>query len=135
MQVRNPKYNDQATVDLEIDHPEFGWIPFTASPNDSEELSRTLYSQAIAGDFGAILPYTPPPPYVPTAAVNKGEAERRLVATDWVNQPDVYDPASTPHLTNRDAYLTYRSAIRSIAVSPTGGNIGWPTEPTAVWSV
>jgi hypothetical protein len=72
---------------------------------------------------------------VPSGLDNKTEAERRLAATDWVNQPDVYDPANTPHLTNRNAFLTYRSQVRVIAVSPTAGNLDWPTEPTAVWSV
>jgi hypothetical protein len=72
---------------------------------------------------------------VPTAASNKAEAVKRLEATDWVNEPDVYDTANTPHLTNRNAFLTYRSQVRVIAVSPTAGNLDWPTEPTAVWSV
>lgn len=69
-----------------------------------------------------------------SAASNKAEAERRLAATDWVNQPDVYDPANTPHLTNRDAFIVYRSQVRAIAVNPVAGNLNWPTEPTAVWS-
>lgn len=71
---------------------------------------------------------------VPTALQNKEVAVAKLAATDWVNQPDVYDPASTPHLTNRDAFLAYRSQARGIAVNPVEGNIDWPTEPTAVWS-
>jgi hypothetical protein len=69
-----------------------------------------------------------------SAPENKAEAERRLAATDWVNQPDVYDPANTPHLTNRDAFLTYRAEVRVIAVTPVDGTLNWPTEPTAVWS-
>lgn len=75
-----------------------------------------------------------PIPVVPTAASNKAEAERRLAATDWVNEPDVYDPANTPHLTNRDAFLSYRSQIRVVAVTPTEGNLNWPTVPTASWT-
>ena len=74
--------------------------------------------------------------YAPTplsADVNKAEAVRLLAATDWVNQPDVYDPANTPHLTNRDAFVAYRSQIRAIAINPVDGNLDWPTEPVAVW--
>ena len=75
--------------------------------------------------------------YAPTplsADVNKAEAVRLLAATDWVNQPDVYDPANTPHLTNRDAFVAYRSQIRAIAINPVDGNLDWPTEPVAVWT-
>ena len=76
-----------------------------------------------------------PIPAINTAEQNKNDAVNRLAATDWVNEPDVYDTANTPHLTNRNAFLTYRSQVRVIAVSPTAGNLDWPTEPTAVWSV
>ncbi len=134
MNARNPQYNAAGTVDLEFDHPEYGWIPFTASPDDIEQTGRDLYAQAVAGDFGPIAPYVPPPPYVAPAEANKAEAERRLAKTDWVNQPDVYDPANTPHLTNRDAFIAYRSQVRAIAVNPVSGNLDWPTEPAAVWS-
>jgi hypothetical protein len=75
--------------------------------------------------------------YAPTptsANENKAEASRRLAATDWVNQPDVYDPANTPHLTNRDAFIAYRSQLRAIAVNPVEGNLDWPTEPPTVWA-
>ncbi len=55
--TRNVTYNDHGTVDMEIDHPQYGWIPFTADPNDSEQLGRDLYAAAIAGTLGAIAPY------------------------------------------------------------------------------
>jgi hypothetical protein len=74
------------------------------------------------------------PEPVMSAEQNKATAVARLAVTDWVNEPDVYDPANTPHLTNRDAFLTYRAQVRVIAVTPVEGNLDWPTEPTAVWS-
>lgn len=131
MNVKNPQYNFVGTIDLEIEHPDYGWIPFTASPNDSEEIGRSLYAQAIAGDFGEISAYIE---QIPSAIQNKAEAERRLNSTDWVNQPDVYDPANTPHLMNRDSFIAYRSQVRAIAVNPIDGKLDWPVEPTAVWS-
>ncbi len=133
-QVRNPKYNGLGTVDMELNHPIYGWIAFTASPDDVEAYGRELYSQVIAGDFGSIEPYVPPPPHIASAEENKIEAERRLAATDWVNQPDVYDTSITPHLSNRNEYLSYRSAIRSIMINSVDGNIDWPIEPIAIWN-
>jgi len=58
---RNPAFNQYGTIDLEIDHPQFGWLPFTASPNDSEERGRDLYARASAG---AVAPYVPALPTI-----------------------------------------------------------------------
>lgn len=133
MQVKNPRWaNAQHTlIDIEIEHPEYGWLPFTANPNDVEEHGRQLYAEAVAGQFGPVAEYVAP---VASVADNKLEAESRLQATDWVNEPDVYDTARNPHLLNRDAFLDYRAWCRNIAVNPVAGNLNWPTAPAAVWS-
>lgn len=52
MNYRNPRFNAQGTIDCEIDHPEYGWIPFTATPDDVEECGRGLYHD-ILGSGGA----------------------------------------------------------------------------------
>lgn len=44
MEVRNIHYGD-GFIDCELNHPMFGWVPFTASPEDPEEHGRELYSQ------------------------------------------------------------------------------------------
>ena len=62
MDARNPKYNADGSIDLEIEHPDFGWLPFTASPDDPEEFGRTMYTQVLAGAFGTISPYVAPQP-------------------------------------------------------------------------
>lgn len=71
---------------------------------------------------------------VPTAEENKATAMSYLVGTDWVNQPDVTNPDINPHLLNHAEFITYRSQIRAIAVSPVAGDLTWPTEPTPQWS-
>lgn len=68
MQARNPTQTAGTAIDLEINHPVYGWIPFTAQPDDSEQLGRDLYAQALAGDFGPISPYVAPPVVSPTQA-------------------------------------------------------------------
>ena len=45
---------------MEINQPKYGWIPFHATPNDSEPHGRELYANAIAGEYGEIAPYVPP---------------------------------------------------------------------------
>lgn len=58
MQFRNTVYNAQGGVDMEINHPKFGWIPFTASPDDVEKHGRLLFTAAI--EAGGIPPYAKP---------------------------------------------------------------------------
>lgn len=55
MQVRNPRFNRHGTIDVEINHPELGIIPFTASPKDPHEFGRKLYEVLLAA--GNIAPY------------------------------------------------------------------------------
>jgi len=59
--ARNPQFTSAGFVDLEIEHPDYGWLPFSAHPNDPEEHGRDLYARAIAGEFGPIAAYVPPP--------------------------------------------------------------------------
>lgn len=58
--ARNPKVNQVGTVDLEIDHPAFGWLTFSASPDDVEPHGRDLYARAMAGEFGPVAPWVEP---------------------------------------------------------------------------
>jgi hypothetical protein len=65
---------------------------------------------------------------------NKATAESLLQATDWTQQPDVTDPSITPYLTNKDAFTSYRSALRAIAVNPPVTVEEWPVKPEEVWT-
>lgn len=54
---RHPRFRPSGTIDLEINHPDFGWIPFTASPHDAEEHGRALFEAS----KNVAAPYVPPP--------------------------------------------------------------------------
>lgn len=45
MEYRNQRYTASGALVCEINHPMHGWIPFTASPTDPEELGREIYQQ------------------------------------------------------------------------------------------
>lgn len=60
MKIRNMTCNASGNLDCDIEHPVYGWIPFTASPDDTDELCRTLYAEAISGQHGDIAPYVAP---------------------------------------------------------------------------
>lgn len=46
MRIRNTKYNVHGTINCEIEHPKYGWIPFTASPDDVEAHGRAIFAEA-----------------------------------------------------------------------------------------
>jgi hypothetical protein len=78
---------------------------------------------------------TPVPPSPPTAEQNKQTAIYLLEKTDWTTIPDVSDPAkSNPYLSNANDFVTYRNAVRQIALNPVAGDITWPTLPQEVWT-
>jgi hypothetical protein len=62
--ARSPVYvrEDQSMIDMEIEHPAYGWIAFSASPDDVEGHGRDLYARALAGEFGPVADYVPPAP-------------------------------------------------------------------------
>lgn len=62
MRYKNPRYTVHGDIDIELDHPEFGWVPFTASPRDPEsEGGRALFNEIAAKDPGHVAPYEGPP--------------------------------------------------------------------------
>ena len=56
---RNPVFNHAGTIDCEINHAVYGWIPFTASPNDVLEEGQLTHADIIASG-APITVYTPP---------------------------------------------------------------------------
>lgn len=123
MDYRNPVYTENGCIDCEIDHPELGWLPFTADPNDVEEHGRQLFSKIIKD--GGVTEYVPPPP--PTeeevAEVVRRERDALLAETDWTQSPDV--PEET-----QQKWRPYRQALRDVPQqSGFPENVTWPEEP------
>lgn len=38
------RFNESGNIDVNINHPDFGWIPFTACSDDCEEHGRQIYA-------------------------------------------------------------------------------------------
>ena len=87
MEYRNAAYNQHGTIDLEFNHPAYGWIPFTASPHDTEKLGRDLYALALKGE---VAPYVEPEPEPPTVSEYKAAIVAHL---DAAAQARLYDGA------------------------------------------
>jgi hypothetical protein len=81
MDIRNPQYNAAGSIDCEINHPVFGWIPFTATPHPSEPLGTEIFQDATLGKLGPIAPYVTPPIPVP-ASISRFQARAMLLQTN-----------------------------------------------------
>lgn len=61
MNYRNAKYIDAVRIDCEIEHPDFGWIPYTLDPADTDMTinnDELLAAMKSAGDVAAYVPPT-----------------------------------------------------------------------------
>ena len=83
MEIRNPVYNAFGTIDCEINHPQFGWIPFTASPDDRPD----IYDAALA--MG-------PTPYVPPPAPTPEEIHAQELAEAQANRQAAFQREADP---------------------------------------
>jgi hypothetical protein len=133
------KLNNQVAGWIDLAKSEFDTLANAIQQDGSFTLDITLADNETLINIDCVnetaeVYVIPEPPPGPTAQQNKATAQSKLASTDWVNQPDVYDPSLNPHLLNRDEYLQYRSQVRAVAVNPTSGPINWPTEPTPQWS-
>lgn len=65
---------------------------------------------------------------------NKLMASRLLYETDWTTIPDVSDPTkSNPYLENVSDFVSYRNALRQIAVNPPITIAEMPQVPLPNW--
>jgi hypothetical protein len=60
MDYNNPIFTDTGAIDCEINHPDLGLIPFTASPDDPEQHGRDLFAKISAA--GGVAAYVEPEP-------------------------------------------------------------------------
>ncbi len=58
MDIRNIRYNRHGSIDCEIDHPVYGWIPFTASIDDPDPSAHPIYAGIMESKV-PIAPYVP----------------------------------------------------------------------------
>jgi len=69
------------------------------------------------------------PIYVNTAEDNYEIALKRLSTSDWTQGADANLITS-----NLADWVTYRAAIRAIAINPIAGNLDWPVKPNTEYN-
>jgi len=130
--AKNPKWANvgktRINIEVNFDHLDEEYVPFTADPLDVEAHCIEIYNRAVAGDFGAIADYTPPADITGEDAMTMLRAERDalLTASDWMVLPD-----RTP----TDAQLAYRQALRDLPANYPNAYKTWDEASTDyIWS-
>ena len=131
-QIRNAAslQADNLRMDVEINHPQFGWIPYTIDPADTDTTIDNDELMALIGaDFTAYV--------APTQAELDAEAESfvrlqrdNILAT--VVDPLVSNPLRWADLTaeKQAEWSAYRTALLDITnQSGFPHDITWPTKP------
>lgn len=129
-ECKNPQYAapDNSLIDLEWNHPEFGWIPFTASTDDTEEHGRDIYAAAITGEYGPIAPYDGPSEEELLEQQVRAHRDQLLTEVDAIVMNPLRWNSMTPQ--EQQAWADYRQALLDVPQQPGfPENIGWPTKP------
>ena len=107
-EVRNAAslQSDNLRMDVEINHPQHGWIPYGLDPADTDSTIDNAAVMALIGtDFTAYVPPTQEELDVALAAKIRGERNTALAATDYMGLADY--PAKAGE-------LEYRQSLRDV---------------------
>ena len=131
-QVRNAAslQADNLRMDVEINHPQHGWIPYTLDPADTDTTIDNDAVMALIGtDFAAYV--APTQAELDTAAAAQVRSERDNILTTVVD-PLVSNPLRWADLTaaKQAEWSAYRTDLLNVpqqAGFPQ--TVTWPTEP------
>jgi len=130
-EVRNAQSMNAAntSIDVEINHPEFGWIPYLLTDYDTDTTIDNDAVMALIGtDFAAYV--APTAEELATAAA----AEVRSKRNQLLREVDVFvgNPLRWAALSSNEqtAWATYRTALLDVPQqSGFPDTITWPTAP------
>ena len=122
---------DNLRMDVEINHPKFGWIPYTLDPADTD---TTIDNDAIMALIGTDFAAYVAPTQEELDAVTAGQvrAERDRILTTVVD-PLVSNPLRWADLTEakQAEWSQYRTDLLNVPQQSGFPNtITWPTEPS-----
>lgn len=131
-QVRNAAslQADNLRMDVEINHPEFGWIPYTVDPADTDTtIDNTAVMSLIGSNFTAYV--APTQAELDAAAAASVRAERDAKLVNEVD-PIVSNSLRWADLTaaKQAEWTQYRTDLLNITdQAGFPANVTWPTKP------
>jgi len=129
-QVRNAAslQSDNARIDVEINHPDYGWIPYTIDPSDTDTTINNDEVMALIGtDFAAYVAPTDAELATASAAQVRSTRDSKLQSeVDPVAGNALRWAALTSE--QQTAWATYRTALLNVpAQAGFPDNVTWPT--------
>ena len=119
---------NNARMDVEINHPDYGWIPYTLDPSDTDTTIDNAAILALVGsDFTAYVAPTQAELDAATAANVRAERDRRLVSEV---DPIVSNPLRWDAMAEQDQadMSAYRMALLDVPQQAGFPNtVSWPT--------
>lgn len=131
-EVRNPVHNSTGSIDCEVNHPSFGWIPFTASKDDCELHGRELHSELLDGIHGDIAPYVEHVTTLEEKSENvRTDRDNLLLRVDaFASNPLRWGSLATE---DKDAVTIYRQKLLDVPQQDSfPDNVEWPAKPSAI---
>ena len=130
-EARNASYIDaNGNIDCEINHPEYGWIPYTLTTHDTD---TTVDNEAVKAILGSnIAAYVPPTQEeLDAEAAASVRARRDSLLANKVD-PIVSNPLRWAEMTTEEqsAWSAYRTAL--LDITDQAGfphSVTWPTKP------
>lgn len=132
MKYRNAKYiSGNGLIECEINHPEFGWIPYGLNPADTDMTVNNddlLVAMAKNNDVAAYVPPTQAELDTTLSADIRDQRDRLLLEVDaiagnalrWADLGD----------TKKEAWSVYRKALLNIPQqSGFPSAVTWPSKP------
>ena len=132
-QIRNAAslQSDNARMDVEINHPTYGWIPYTLDPADTNSTINNDEVMALIGtDFAAYVAPTQAELDAATAVQVRADRDNRLIEVDAIANNALRWADLTSD--KQAEWATYRQALLNVpqqAGFPQ--TVTWPTEPEA----
>lgn len=116
--------HDNLRINVEINHPNYGWIPYTIDPADTDTTIDNNEVMGLIGEnFATYVAPTQSELYEIVSDEVREQRNRLLATSDWTQVADA--PV------DQAAWATYRQSLRDIT-DQVGfpENVDWPVPPT-----
>ena len=119
---------DNARMDVEINHPDYGWIPYTLDPADTDNTIDNASVMALIGtDFAAYVAPTAEELAATAAAQVRSQRDQLLLEVDaFVGNPLRWAALSSD---KQAEWATYRTALLDVPQQAGFPDVTWPTKP------
>ena len=121
---------DNTAFDVEINHPEHGWIPYTLNPDDTDmTVDNSVLLELIGTDYAAYVAPTQAELDAELSANLRGQRDQKLAEEV---DPLVTNPLRWAELTDtkQAEWTQYRTDLLNLpAQSGFPNTVTWPTKP------